>query len=43
MAFTPAMMNVAAAIFGYTYELDMPNGIAHVFMDGVYSHTIEVA
>jgi len=43
MAFTPAMMNVAAAIFGYTYELDLVGGTAKVFMDGLYSHTIAIA
>lgn len=43
MAFTPAMLNAAAEIFGYTYELDIPGGIAHVFMDGVYSHTVGLA
>lgn len=43
MAYTPAMLNAAADIFGYTYELDLPNKVAHVMMDGVYSHTIALA
>jgi len=43
MAYTPAMLNAAADIFGYTYELDMEAGEAKVFMDGVYSHTVRIA
>lgn len=43
MAYTPAMLNAAASIFGYTYELDLENKTARVMMDGVYSHTIALA
>lgn len=41
--FTPAMLNAAADIFGYTYELRLEDGMADVFMDGVYSHTVAIA
>lgn len=43
MPFTPKMLNVAADIFGYTYELDYLQKTAKVFMDGVYSHTVRIA
>lgn len=43
MAFTPAMLNVAADIFGYTYELRLDEGLADVYMNGLYSHTVKLA